>query len=179
MTAASGKFVLRLPSSLHAALKREAKELGCSLNEHCVSILAARGQSGTEAHCADIVRGVEEAFGDEVEGILLFGSQARGDAHEGSDVDILVIMDARIPITRALYRRIPGRFSDDISIHFAHMNRDPAEASSLLLECALDGKILLDRGGAVRKSLDALREYILSGRIKRGITHGQGFWVRQ
>jgi len=37
---ASGKFVLRLPESMHAALAAEAKREGVSLNQLCVAKLA-------------------------------------------------------------------------------------------------------------------------------------------
>jgi predicted HicB family RNase H-like nuclease len=39
---AKGRFVLRLPKSLHAALTAEAKAEGVSLNQLCVAKLAAR-----------------------------------------------------------------------------------------------------------------------------------------
>ena len=39
---ASGKFVLRLPRSLHAALSAEAKAEGVSLNQLCVAKLAVQ-----------------------------------------------------------------------------------------------------------------------------------------
>ena len=34
---------------------------------------------------------------DRVKGIILFGSKARGDAHPGSDIDLLVVVDRRTP----------------------------------------------------------------------------------
>jgi predicted nucleotidyltransferase len=39
------------------------------------------------------VRGVRARFGDRVADIRLFGSYARGEAHEDSDVDCLVLLD--------------------------------------------------------------------------------------
>lgn len=33
------------------------------------------------------------AFGERLKDVVLFGSYARGDAHEGSDVDVLVVID--------------------------------------------------------------------------------------
>ncbi|HVX86245.1 MAG TPA: toxin-antitoxin system HicB family antitoxin [Phycisphaerae bacterium] len=43
----SGKFVVRLPSSLHAALEREAVDEGVSLNQLVVSKLAVTLKSAT------------------------------------------------------------------------------------------------------------------------------------
>lgn len=37
-------------------------------------------------------RGVEAIFGERLAKVVLFGSQARGDAREDSDVDVLVVL---------------------------------------------------------------------------------------
>lgn len=39
----------------------------------------------------EFVRRAKEQYGDRVEKIILFGSVARGEAREGSDIDLLVI----------------------------------------------------------------------------------------
>jgi len=43
--ASSGKFVVRLPRSLHAALIAEAEREGVSLNQLCVAKLAVQLQT--------------------------------------------------------------------------------------------------------------------------------------
>ena len=45
MTIPSGKFILRVPESLHAALLAEAKAEGVSLNQLCMAKLVASLQS--------------------------------------------------------------------------------------------------------------------------------------
>lgn len=40
---------------------------------------------------------VSERFGDRLRELALFGSRARGDAHEESDVDVLVVVDDLTP----------------------------------------------------------------------------------
>jgi len=43
---------------------------------------------------------LKDAYGDKVLKVILYGSQARGDAHEGSDVDVAVVVkDALNPRT--------------------------------------------------------------------------------
>ena len=44
----SGKFVVRLPQSLHAALEREAREEGVSLNQLVVAKLAVQLKDGVK-----------------------------------------------------------------------------------------------------------------------------------
>jgi predicted nucleotidyltransferase len=46
---------------------------------------------------ADLVRA---KLGPHVKQVVLFGSQARGDAREGSDFDFLVVVDQRTPTVR-------------------------------------------------------------------------------
>lgn len=43
---------------------------------------------------------LEERFGSRLREIVLFGSRARGDAHEESDVDVLVVIDSLTPEER-------------------------------------------------------------------------------
>lgn len=60
----SGKFVVRLPRSLHAALEREAASEGTSLNQLVITKLAIQLDSVLEGHTAAILR----AFGEVREG---------------------------------------------------------------------------------------------------------------
>lgn len=49
--------------------------------------------------------------------IWLFGSVARGEVHEGSDLDLLVVMDSTLPFverTAHLYRKLKPRVSTDL-----------------------------------------------------------------
>ena len=41
-------------------------------------------------------RGLTGLYGDRYKGMVLFGSYARGDAHEGSDVDLLLLLDGDV-----------------------------------------------------------------------------------
>lgn len=45
------------------------------------------------AGLGDFARALRVRFGDRIRELVLFGSRARGDAHEDSDVDVLVVVD--------------------------------------------------------------------------------------
>jgi len=40
----------------------------------------------------DLKRDLEAIYGDRLVKVILFGSQARGDAEDGSDIDVLVVL---------------------------------------------------------------------------------------
>lgn len=44
----------------------------------------------------EFARAVEDALGDAIHEIVLYGSTARGEATERSDVDVLVVLDERM-----------------------------------------------------------------------------------
>lgn len=49
---------------------------------------------GNKAHAlSEFLRRVEARFGDSVEEVILFGSYARGDYNEESDIDVLIVGD--------------------------------------------------------------------------------------
>ena len=90
----SGRFLLRIPPGLHAALKRAASEAGVSLNDYCVRKLTApvgdlsslEGASLAVLRAASLVK-------EKLIGIAAFGSWARRQAATGSDVDLLIVVD--------------------------------------------------------------------------------------
>lgn len=41
---------------------------------------------------AELKQGLTEIYGDRLKAIYLFGSYARGDYHEGSDLDVMIVL---------------------------------------------------------------------------------------
>lgn len=59
-------------------------------------------------------RGLETIYGSRLAGLVLFGSQARGDALPDSDIDVLVVLHGRVnPLEEA--RRI-SQFRGDLCL---------------------------------------------------------------
>lgn len=49
-----------------------------------------------------LARGLEALYGERYRGLVLYGSYARGEADEGSDVDILLLLDGKVNVAREL-----------------------------------------------------------------------------
>lgn len=165
---------------LHAALREAAREAGVSLNAYCVRKLAAPA-GDIAGPAADAVERAAALFGDSLVGLVIYGSWARDELAEGSDVDLLVIVDRRVAITRELYRRwdaSPLRW-DSLLVepHFVHLPDRAARISSTWAEIALDGVVLFERGGDVSRLLVQLRRKIVAGELVQRRIHGQTYWV--
>lgn len=176
----SGRFVLRLSPGLHATLRAAAREEGISLNDYCIRKLASPG-GGSAEPTEELVLRAASRFGGDLIGIVAFGSWARGEAADGSDVDVLVVVAPSIPLTRSLYREWddePLSWSGrPVEAHFVRLP-DPGEPlSGLWAEAALDGVVLFERGLELSRRLAAMRRGIAAGQLSRKRIHGQPYWV--
>jgi hypothetical protein len=58
--------------------------------------------SAVRSTLEDARQTLQEIYGGRLRRIILFGSQARGDAHTDSDIDLLVVLDGPVdPLTEA------------------------------------------------------------------------------
>ena len=176
----SGRFVLRTLPALHRALRRRARERGVSLNAYCVRRLSAPAAAlPTEA--AAVVSWATDAFGDAVAGVIAYGSWARGETTGDSDVDVLIVLDASVGLTRDIYRRCDGATllwdGHPVQLQIVHMPSADRAAGGLWPEIALDGMMLFERGFHVSRRLVAIRRAIADGRLVRRTAHGQPYWT--
>ena len=181
-SSASGRFVLRLDPGLHAALRRAASESHLSLNDYCARKLAAPlGNLAAVADASETVSRAAGLFGDHLAGVAAFGSWVRREATAGSDVDVLVVVDPEIPITRQLYRLWDGDRSSwerhPTEPHFVQLPPPDAIVAGLWAEVALDAVVLFERGLALSVHLARVRRDIVAGRIVRRMIHGQPYWT--
>lgn len=176
MTRPSGKFVLRLEPDLHQRLKDEAQTHRSSLNQWIVRRLT-RAPVVAKDRVAEVLQLV---FGEDLEGVIAFGSFTRGEMTEASDVDLLIVMKEARKIDRALYsqwdREVAVQMDKRCSPQFSHLPQTP---SSLWLEVALEGEILVDLNGRVRSALQSIRRKIAEGQFIRRISHGHPYWIQQ
>lgn len=177
----SGRFVLRTPPELHAALDGAARASGLSLNEYCVRRLATAGPGFVgDPDAAALVTGAAAVVGDALVAVIVYGSWARGDMSSTSDVDLLVVVEPRIALTRGLYRTWDGKRLSwrgrTVDPHFVH--EPTAETlSGLWGEVATDGIVVFEREWRVSAQLARVRRAIADGRLVRRVAHGQPYWT--
>ncbi len=178
---ASGRFVLRIAPALHDALRVAARDAGISLNDYCARKLAAPTDCLVQAGAGEAVSHAVSLFGADCVGLAVFGSWARGDATPGSDVDLLVVVESRVPVTRDLYRRwdtAPVQWEARVvEPHFVHLPEPGAVAGGVWAEVAMDGIVLFEHRWRLSRHLTSVRADIVSGRLVRRMVHGQPYWA--
>jgi hypothetical protein len=176
----SGRFVLRIPPPLHAALAESARARGLSLNEHCARSLARAEAATGDALTGTVARALNQ-LGPAVVAVAVFGSWARGEAGPSSDVDVLIVVAPEVEITRSLYAPWDGV---DLSVdgrrvepHFVQMRRAGDPISGLWAEIALDGAVIYDPDLALSGELSRVRRALLGGELVQRSAGGRSWWT--
>jgi len=118
-------------------------------------------------------------MGGDIDGLVLFGSLARGQETASSDVDLLIILNRSVALDRDVYSRWQfDRFAGrEIAPLFVHLPAEGERAGGLWLEVALDGIVLFDRDLRVTRFLSRVRNLVAGGQVRRMVTHGHPYWV--
>ncbi len=75
---------------------------------------------------------LEDAFRERLQGVLLYGSEARNEAREGSDLDLMVLLDGPVRLGRDLETIVealyPVQLEVDAPIHATPVSSKVIEA---------------------------------------------------
>ena len=88
---------------------------------------------------------LKQVYGTRLNQVILFGSQARGDAEEGSDIDILVVLNGdvnpgdEISKTSKTVSQLSLKYDMFISCVFVSHNRFTKDQSPLFLNVRREG----------------------------------------
>lgn len=174
----SGKFVLRIDPALHRLLKEDARAQNLSLNHWITQRLSAPEVPAENV----VVSVIRRAFGEDVQGVVLFGSSVRHERRKSSDIDLLIALRAKRKVDRSLYHlwdeSVGPLLHESYSPQFSHFP-NLQEVSSLWLEIAVEGEVLFDANGLLKDSLRQVREKIAEGEYQRKLSHGHPYWVRK
>ena len=129
---------------------------------------------------AEVIAALEQNMRDALVSVILFGSRARGEAHESSDWDLLVIardLPSRLfeRHTR-LKRALPVTWRANVTVMAKTPQEFESHLPSLFLDVALDGVILYDTDNYVREKLADLRQFIQRQGLRRERIERDWFW---
>ena len=125
-----------------------------------------------------------DLFGDEFVGLVLFGSRARGEAGDYSDVDVLVVFrslggfDVRGRVYGVIAEcvRMPITLVD---VRLDEIASEDFELTPLMLNILYDGVIVWDRDGLLRDFFERGRKLIEKANLIRYRTRdGKYGWMR-
>lgn len=172
----SGKFVLRIPSSLHEQFQKEAHSREISLNQ-----LVNEKLQITAPYQKEIAM-IQNIFADELLGVVLFGSYASGEQTAQSDIDLLIVLRSTTTIHRQLYKiwdeQIESRIDAKFAPQFVQIPDLNSQVSSLWLEASLNGEVLYDTQNCIRKTISGIKQKIASGAYLRKTSHGHPYWIQ-
>jgi hypothetical protein len=178
----SGRFVLRIDPGLHGALREAARAAGVSLNEYCARKLATPtfGFEGLE-FTIEAVQRAAAVVGGHLIGLAAFGSWTREELHDESDIDLLVVVEDELRLSRDLYLawdEAPIWWNGHrVEPHFVHLPDLERTTLGLWAEAAVDAIILFTRDLTLPSRLARVRNDIAAGRIVRRVVHGQPYWT--
>lgn len=183
----SGKFVLRISSELHKKLTDISIRKRASLNSLCVSLLnkglgLEDDRSDISTRFEPIINKLRSKFKDRLAGVVLFGSQATGEATESSDIDILIVLEDSISLNRSLYSWWDSEIvwdDGEMNPHFVTYPKNIDTVTGLWFEIAISGKIIYQKNVAVSQIISKLKKFIADGRVRRYISNGHPYWVKE
>ncbi len=127
---------------------------------------------------------LKSALGDGFAGLLLFGSHARAEAREGSDVDILVVLRGLrgMSIRSRIYEIIAEHVRRPLTlvdVDLEEISRDDLVITPLLMNALYDGIIAYDETGVLVRLKSKVMQLVRKANLVRYRTSdGKYGWKR-
>lgn len=181
----SGKFILRTSESWHRKLSAAAAKNHLSFNRFC-QLLMEKGfeayhQNEGQKRLQFILEKIKKTFDNRVLGVVLFGSVAKGEENDESDIDLLIVLNQQVKLERSLYRLwdddVDDQKTPELSPHFVHAPREGVRPGSLWLEVAMKNQILWQKGKSIDRVLDEVTDWIARDDVQLKSYQGQPSWV--
>jgi predicted nucleotidyltransferase len=163
--------------------KERVAERGVPINDHCARKLKSPGEPFALPAAALAFQRACDMFGSELIGVVLYGSLARGEETDSSDIDLLIVVGREVKLSRQVYRiwdespiEWNGRMVEPRFVHFP----PPEETvAGWWGDVAIDGIVLFEAAFKLSMRLARIRRDIADGRIRRYESHGQSYWVNR
>jgi len=105
-------------------------------------------EPGLDTILAELKAGLADVYGDRLKHVILYGSQARGDATPDSDIDVLVVLDGpvepmqEIDRTLGLVGRLCRKYTVLIACAFASTSEYGDSGAPLFVNARREGVAL-------------------------------------
>lgn len=123
--------------------------------------------------CAEEAAALWAASVETLEGVCLFGSVARGDDDQTSDIDLLVL--GTEPLTPGHFRRmLPDSVQERVSISYyvpATLEEYLDRWSRFAVHLRTEGQILVDRHGVLRAAVETIRPVDTEFELRMQLAH--------
>lgn len=137
-------------------------------------------RSGVKQICDHAVAVLKNTFGDNFKALALFGSTAREEETEYSDIDLFAIIE-NIPQSHfkrsTLFNRISAlNFKRRVLILTKTEREFISHFPSLYLDLGLDGHVLYDKNDFLRTRFKKIKELIKQAELSRQRINGNFVW---
>lgn len=97
---------------------------------------------------SELARELQTHYGQRLAEIVLFGSRARGDADDGSDYDVMVVLRGNVDrkierqVTKEIVHKLCRKHDVLIICHFVALDRYKEEQSPLMMNVRKEGVLV-------------------------------------
>jgi len=127
-----------------------------------------------------LVRKIKAFYGENLSALVLFGSAARGDLMEYSDIDLLIVLESSKENLRGRAKEFYERIGDTFEGHFISpiilTEKEAKKFHPMYLGIFKNFLIFYDKKGLMKEIKNLIEKLKLSGKIKELELMGTYYW---